>query len=40
MGTNYKHLSMEERTMIQLGPEQSCTLRARGKAKREPHSPM
>ena len=28
MGTNYKHLSMEERTMIQLGLEQGCTLRA------------
>ncbi len=28
MGTNYKHLSMEERTMIQMGLEQGCTLRA------------
>jgi IS30 family transposase len=28
MGTNYKHLSSEERTMIQLSLEQGCTLRA------------
>ena len=28
MGTNYKHLSCEERTMIQLSLEQGCTLRA------------
>ena len=28
MGTNYQHLSCEERTMIQLGLEQGCTLRA------------
>ncbi|MBM4073955.1 MAG: IS30 family transposase [Planctomycetes bacterium] len=28
MGTNYEHLSIEERTMIQLGLEQRCTLRA------------
>jgi IS30 family transposase len=28
MGTNYKHLSNEERTMIQLSLEQGCTLRA------------
>ena len=28
MGTNYKHLSCEERTLIQLILEQSCTLRA------------
>ena len=28
MGTNYKHLSCEERTMIQLSLEQRCTLRA------------
>ena len=27
MGTKYKHLSMEERTMIQMGLEQGCTLR-------------
>ncbi len=27
MGTNYKHLSCEERTMIQLNLEQGCTLR-------------
>ena len=27
MGTNYKHLSCEERTMIQLSLEQGCTLR-------------
>ena len=32
MGTNYKHLSCEERTLIQLSLEQGCTLRviARG----------
>lgn len=28
MGTHYKHLSCEERTMIQLSLEQGCTLRA------------
>ncbi len=28
METNYKHLSCEERTMIQLSLEQGCTLRA------------
>ncbi len=28
MGTNYEHLSCEERTMIQLSLEQGCTLRA------------
>jgi transposase, IS30 family len=28
MGTHYKHLSMEERTMIQMELEQGCTLRA------------
>ena len=28
MGTNYKHLSCEERAMIQLSLEQGCTLRA------------
>src|SRR3954454_5791117 len=28
MGTNYQHLSCEERTMIQLSLEQGCTLRA------------
>ncbi|MBK8132291.1 MAG: IS30 family transposase [Gammaproteobacteria bacterium] len=28
MGTNYKHLSCEERAMIQLHLEQGCTLRA------------
>ena len=28
MGTNYKHLSCEERTMTQLSLEQGCTLRA------------
>jgi len=28
MGTNYNHLSCEERTMIQLSLEQGCTLRA------------
>ena len=28
MGTNYKHLSCEERTMIRLSLEQGCTLRA------------
>jgi IS30 family transposase len=28
MGTNYKHLSCEERTLIQLSLEQGCTLRA------------
>ena len=28
MGTNYKHLSCEERTMIQLSLEQGCTLPA------------
>ncbi len=28
MGTNYTHLSCEERTMIQLSLEQGCTLRA------------
>lgn len=28
MGKNYKHLSCEERTMIQLGLAQGCTLRA------------
>jgi hypothetical protein len=28
MGTNYKHLGCEERTMIQLSLEQGCTLRA------------
>jgi transposase, IS30 family len=28
MGTTYKHLSCEERTMIQLSLEQGCTLRA------------
>ena len=27
MGTNYKHLSCEERTLIQLSLEQGCTLR-------------
>jgi hypothetical protein len=27
MGTNYKHLSCEERAMIQLSLEQGCTLR-------------
>ena len=27
MGTNYKHLSCEERTMVQLSLEQGCTLR-------------
>jgi IS30 family transposase len=27
MGTNYNHLSMEERAMIQVGLEQGCTLR-------------
>ena len=28
MGTTYKHLSCEDRTMIQLSLEQGCTLRA------------
>ncbi len=28
MGTNYNHLSMEERTMILMGLEQGCTLKA------------
>ena len=28
MGKKYEHLSIEERTMIQLGLEQGCTLRA------------
>ena len=27
MGMNYKHLSCEERTLIQLSLEQGCTLR-------------
>ena len=27
MGSNYKHLSCEERTLIQLSLEQGCTLR-------------
>ena len=27
MGTNYKHLSCEARTLIQLSLEQGCTLR-------------
>ena len=27
MGTSYKHLSCEERTMIQLSLKQGCTLR-------------
>ena len=27
MGTNYKHLSCEKRTLIQLSPEQGCSLR-------------
>ena len=29
MGTNYEHLSCEERTMIQLSLEQGCTLGVR-----------
>lgn len=28
MGKNYEHLSIEEKTMIQLGLEQDCALRA------------
>jgi len=28
MGTNYKHLSGKERTMVQLSLERGCTLRA------------
>ena len=37
MGTNYRHLSCEERTMIQLSLEQGCTLRAiAGSVQRAP----
>jgi IS30 family transposase len=40
MGTNYKHLSCEERTMIQLSLEQGCTLWAHVvRLLRERHSP-
>jgi IS30 family transposase len=39
MGTNYRHLSSEERTMIQLSLEQGCTLRAiAGSVQRAPSS--
>ncbi len=36
MGTTYKHLSCEERTMIQLSLEQGCTLRAIARRGRTP----
>jgi len=39
MGTNYEHLSCEERTMIQWSLEQGCTLRAMARSvQRAPSS--
>jgi len=38
MGTNYTHLSIEERTMIQWSLEQGCTLRAIARSVQRPPS--
>ncbi len=38
MGTNYTHLSIEERAMIQIGLEQGCTLRAIARSVQRPPS--